>query len=248
MARRKVPEKAIKVAAERTTGDDFKVAARNLPGKVRDSWAPARFEPLFKRGRKTDAFYRSIQKHLDSETLYDLGPTIALMDAVTQRLLSMADAEEGPDFRNRAAAMCGKYRSLLEGSEKEQARAPAQLDKLQDFLEAGHESIKAQLRAVDVAERRSQRTEAARRLEATEQQTISYKDCMAFVADCYAVIKAECREDTKMATRIIKAVSRIAAARAGVVVGETVRSPDEARDALRMVELEEEIERKGEDA
>lgn len=117
---------------------------------------------------------------LEDPSLLNVEPQIALLDCVTERLLEMAEAGDGPEFRTDACKLYDESRDAMAAGNK--GLAAAKLSELGSHLHAGAARTAALLRAAELADKRANRSQRERKTRAEEAHTYTEAAFMATMA------------------------------------------------------------------
>ncbi len=189
-----------------------------------------------RRPQKLNQFARAMHDYQVSAALYDLGPSVAMMDACIDDLLVRAAELEDREYRHNIRVKLDSARSELEHSDMKGGLRAVKI--ALKMAEDGCEYDKAMGRAVDYAERRNKLAKEARELACREAQTLTYRQATELCANVFAVVREVMGEDTETANLIISAVSKLVSAQLGMSVhGGATR--EEAAQVVKEVREEE---------
>ncbi len=151
-----------------------------------------------------------------SAALFDLAPSVAMLDACIDDLLVRAADLEDREYRNTLRVKGETVRAAFERGDRKEGLAA--LERWMDLLNDGCEYDKAMARAVDYAERRNKLAASARELACREAQTLTYRQATELCANVFAVVREVMGEDTETANLIITSVSKLVSAQLGMSV------------------------------
>lgn len=138
-------------------------------------------------------------------------PQIALLDCVTERLLEMAEAGDGPEFRSDAVKLYDESRDAMASGNK--GLAAAKLSALGDHLRSGAARTTALLRAAELADKRANRAQRERKTVSEEART--YTEA-AFAVTMIVVANAVLENSpSQTAARVLDAIDRALVAASG---------------------------------